>query len=24
MRFVAEGDPLPDDLGRGSPEGEAA
>src|SRR3712207_2747379 len=24
MRFVAEGDPLPDDLGRGAPEGEAA
>ncbi|MET0529065.1 MAG: peptide-methionine (R)-S-oxide reductase MsrB [Microvirga sp.] len=22
MRFVAEGDPLPDDLGRGAPEGE--
>ena len=24
MRFVAEGDPLPDDLGRGAPEGEVA
>ena len=24
LRFVAEGDPLPDDLGRGAPEGEAA
>ena len=24
MRFVADGDPLPDDLGRGSPEGQPA
>ena len=24
MRFVAEGDPLPDELGRGAPEGELA
>ena len=24
MRFVAEGDPLPDELGRGAPEGEVA